>query len=285
MLDDDSDPGVPMTGTVYLPASARTDFTPNSAIVTWPDLQKGITDGNFDALSLRMLDSTHIEQLAAALAKLKSITGLYLYDVINADSYFESKCIGVINQYPNLTRLFTNMIADGRSVRQIRRLRMLQHLHLEGIAKNYDDVFASLRGSTHLTVLLLKDFPMTTPAVRDICTCCNLEVLDCHRSKWQIQIQGYQLGPLANLKKLKKLKLEAICFSPALIEALGKCQSLRELRCELDTDWSRGQRMALRQALPNTEVWMYWKGAGKKMLQLHYLPGQTQPVQESGHQQ
>lgn len=269
---------VPMVGKVYFAPSDPVYFMPNKSILVYPDLRNGFTDGNFDGLALSSINKIQFDRLAKIMAKLESIHGLYIYNIEDADAAFESSSLQVINYYPDLTKLRVETLVDGRAVLQIRRLKMLQHLHLGAVKGNRADLFKSIHGLNRLTELYFTNVPLTVDAVKEICSCQNLEKLKFLLKDKNIQIQGFELEHLASLKKLKWLTLESVRFSPTLIQALVKFRSLKTLECQLDREWNRGQRMALRQALPDVDLLLYWQVAGEEMQRrLHYSPGQNQP--------
>ena len=199
-----------------------------------------------------------------------------------------------------MTRLVGGMLADGRLFGQIHRLNMLEELSLSGVRENREQVFAYLKGSKHLTEIDLGSDPISTAAVKSLSTCPHLKQVNLQLDGQGPQLQTYQITPMVALEQLPQLQLENLSYSPALIETLAKFKSLKVLKCGLDTDWAPGKKMALRQALPYTELWLKWPilnsdlrkagpqtspsrelggtlpDAGGEMTSVHYFPLRTQ---------
>jgi len=284
LVPDRADP-IPMIGELKTPADANVAYKPAAKIIDKPELMKGFTDGDFSSIELSGLTPAQFEKIVAVLPKFQSITFLQIFDISTEHRYegpdpsFVPNYTNAINQFPNLIYLNTNILSDDKSLGQISRLKMLKNLGLgfqAGNPRNITSLSKPFKNSAQLMRLALYDARVTSQTIKDLCTCPNLESIIIHSKDKQV-IAADQITGLDGIWKLHQLELQTVHYSPLLLDTVRKCRSLRKLNFRLDSDLTKDQTMALRQAVPNAAVEISWFGKDEK-LQIQYCEPLRRPV-------
>lgn len=191
----------------------------------------------------------------------------------------------MINSYPKLTELDCGVLPDGLTFAQIHRLHFLETLSISGVEKHCDQLFAALNGSDHLTKLTIVNIALSPAAVQSLEHCSNLKELHLVLPRKDSKAQFDQIAPVANLKRIETLQLQYFNFNSETAGQLAKFQNLKQLKCHTDDDITQADIMALRQSLPNTEIWLIWRPANNSKTKPQQAPlGATEDgLQEEAH--
>jgi Leucine-rich repeat (LRR) protein len=156
-------------------------------------------------------------------------------------------------QINRLGRLTSLVVADtnitGKGLIQLDRLRQLEVLDASQL-KEIPVVLRVLRGSRALTDLSLDDCSLTDADLQDISHMRSLTSLNLNHSP----ISNTSLKRLSALTELQSLGLSGKYVQAESIDVLQSFKKLKKLRIDL-IDWTPADRLRLQQALPaNCEI-------------------------------